>query len=213
MKSDANPYFNGARIDTDNDVYSLQDMVYIQTDKYKTSERVLDSGLIFHKPLEWQNYETDYAVQDGIVKHVPGKVSASKMELTKGDHVYCHHFLTDKDNEIMINGEFLYALRYEHIYCIIKDKKVQMINDWNFLKPIEAPEITENGIYIKPEKKYLTRYAIMEHPSEASLELGIKKGDKVYFQKGGDYLIKVEGEYYFRLNDKHLIAVIDESIV
>lgn len=210
MKADPNPYFKGAEINTENDIKSLQDMVYIQADKYKTSEFTLPSGLIFQKKLEYLNYHHDFAVQDGIVLYPPAKSSKGPMVLKKGDHVYTHHFLTDPDNEIKINGVLTYAIRYDMVYCIEKDGEIEMIGDWNFLEPLPEDTVTKGGIHYKPQKEYKDRYAIMKHPSESALELGIQKGDLVYFQKGADYKMKVLDQIVYRIDTKHFIAVVDK---
>lgn len=218
MKSDPNPHFDGYAMDTEgNGLKSLQDIVYIKTDKYKTSEKVLPSGLIFHKPLMWQNYHHDYAVQDGIVKYAPAKIAGGgEIEIKEGDHVYTHHFLVDKDNEIEIDGELLYALRYDMVYCVVTGDKVKMLRRWNLLKPILKYEYNAEGfamshgvILTNPDRDdiHLKDRGIMAFPSEESIDLGIEEGAKVIFKKGADYKIIVNGELYFRIEDKYIFAI------
>lgn len=185
----------------------LKDYVFILADKNSTSEYTLASGLIFKKFPEYEKYHHDFAVQSGIVKHLPSKTSCGNMELQVGDFVYCHHYLTDDENEIIMDGVPMYSMNYDNVYCAIRDEKIFMLKGWNFLMPENNETKTKGGLFWKPETKYNEKYAYMAHPSELSKELGIEDGMKVHFKKGAHYKMWVQGELYYRIHDEHLIAI------
>jgi co-chaperonin GroES (HSP10) len=85
-----------------------------------------------------------------------------------------------------------------------------MLTHWNFIEPIEEDESnykTKSGIYIKPSPGVVKQRGIVKHPSKFLIEQGVKKGDKVIFDRVADYKIIVEGETYYRVQDRHIEAV------
>lgn len=186
---------------------SLHSKVFILADKYATSEYTLASGLIFKKHVEYLKYEHEFAVQSGIVKFLPKKTRCGNMELKIGDFVYCHHFLTtEPDNEISVDGELMYSMDYEEIYCVIRDEKIHMLKGWNFLDIIPNQEIKKSGLIVPQIEKYNQKVGYMAHPSEWAKEQGIELGDEVFLHKGAHYKVLVQGKLYYRVKDEYLTA-------
>lgn len=195
---------------TENGIKSLRDMVYVKADKYKKETKVRPSGLILWQDVDVQKYHEDRVCQDGIVKYIPGKIQSGEIEVKEGDHVYTHHFLTEDQNAIEINDELLYAISYESVYCVVNNGDIKMLGKWNFLKPILEKDQLDNGLYFIPKNKYDTKKAIVEFTSKEMQEDGLKKGDIVFFSKNSDYVINVEGEYYFRVENEDIIGIFKE---
>ena len=62
------------------------------------------------------------------------------MELLPGDKVYCHHFIADKNNRILIYDEKLSKLNYGMIYARVRDGKIHMLSDWVLLEIVKDKE-------------------------------------------------------------------------
>lgn len=91
---------------------------------------------------------------------------------------------------------------------INKKIKVNPVEDWIVIKPIQAKTKTDSGIYI-PDK------AQSKLPIAKVIRVGkkvklVKKGDKIYYKKweGMDY--KEDGEAYIFIKPEHCLAIIEE---
>jgi len=187
-------------------------MVYIKADKNKKS-KVVSGGLELFKDITYKPLDTDNITQDGEVLSVCDEAKHTvflhdlNVEVVPGDHVYCHHFLTDEDNERTHNGVKYYEIAYEHLYCKVSEGIIVMLNEWNFVEPIEA-EIKEGrfGIIKDVKKKNELRLGIVRHPCQKLLSRGVKSGDKVYFKRGREYRINVEGKELYRIETNDIIS-------
>lgn len=190
-------------------------MCYIQADKEKNKEQELgDTGIKLFIDAEAGNrqHHKETVTQDGIVMYPAAKCdSGLDIQIKKGDHVYTHHFLCDDENAVMINGVLCYEISYDAIYCVIEGANIRMLNKWSFAEPIEEDESnykTESGIYTKSTVDNVLQKARMVYPSEEMKRCGVKKGDIVIYYRVGGYEMIVEGETYYRLEDRH-IEIID----
>jgi co-chaperonin GroES (HSP10) len=125
------------------------------------------------------------------------------VEVSSGDHVYTHHFLTDPAFEREFNGKKYYEIKYEDLYCKIVDEQVEMLNEWNFVTPIENEvNTTESGIILETTAKNEVRTAIMQHPCK---DMDLLPGDYLLFKRGREYSINVEGHTYYRITKKDIL--------
>lgn len=95
--------------------------------------------------------------------------------------------------------------------------KVKPIGDRVFVKPLEAEEVTKSGIVIpdtakeKPQKGKILAVGIgklLDNGQRIPLE--VKEGDIVLFAKYAGTDIKAEGEDFLILNERDILAVIEE---
>lgn len=182
------------------------DIVYIEADKDKKAN---DSGL--YRDISYKPLETENVTQDGIVLSVCKKAKDSyfhkdlKIEIEPGDHVYTHHFLTDHGAERNFNGKTYYEIKYEDLYCKIVGGNIIMLNEWNFITPIENEILEMHGFQLETTAKLESRVGIVKVLSDSLRKKGIQKGDKIIFKKGREYNIDVEGDRYYRINTKDIL--------
>lgn len=192
-----------------------RDFVYIEADKNK--KKIIKHGDIeLIKDISYNPLDDKNVVQDGIILSHCSKAIDSyfhqelKIEVEDGDHVYTHHFLTDKDHEREFNGKKYYEIKYEDLYCKIKEGNIIMLNNWNFLTPVLADkEISESGIVLDFKQKNQIRVGVINHSCKSLDERGIKKGDKVFFKIHREYKINVEGTTYYRIETDDILYKID----
>lgn len=185
----------------------IKEFVYIEADPEKNLYKDLGNGKKIWIDPAFNPHEKENCTQDGIVKYLPLKLTNKKeIKLKVGDHVYCHHFLCDKDHLSEISGEKLYRLPYDMIYCIINSNgKIEMLDRWNFVEPLEKKE--PSAIIFSPFQKKETLKGILKHTNPAKKEEGAKEGDTIYFTRESDYEMIIEGEVFFRMNNEDIIAV------
>ena len=95
---------------------------------------------------KFNKYQAHVVTQDGYVAATDGKCN-----LEVGDHVYGHHFMCEPEKEIVVDDKKYYSNTYESLYCRVKDGEIEMLGQWNFIKPIYEPienVRTKSGIYI-----------------------------------------------------------------
>jgi len=190
-------------------IVPMNDFVYIKANKARKSE--VSEGRYF-SDTTYNPHDKDNIVQDGVVFSVCKKAKDSyfsndlNVEVSAGDKVYTHHFLTDEDNERFLNGEMYYEIKYENLYCKISDSDIVMLNDWNFVTPIEKEkEISESGIELDLKQSNKLRVGVINY-SCASLEArNINKGDTIFFKEGREYEIDIEGSVYYRIGTNDII--------
>jgi hypothetical protein len=93
--------------------------VLVKAEKGKKKEREV-GGLILSIESEAGNREffEDNVTQDGIVHMTHEKAfDKSPVEIKKGDHIYCHHFLCHDDNKVIfkigLKEKVFYKMYYE----------------------------------------------------------------------------------------------------
>ena len=193
-------------------ITALKNIVYIKADKYqKTSIEV--GGMTFHNDTSYKPLARKNVTQSGVVLTACKTAFHSafdhelSVEVEAGDKIYCHHFLTDSDNERKINGETYYEFQYEHLYCKLVDGKIVMLNDWNFVSPIESSDdVGENGLIMDLKKQNELRVGVINHTSKSLRAMGISIGDKVYFKKGREYSMDVEDETFYRIETRDILC-------
>jgi len=189
-----------------------EDFVYIKADKDRKEVVDYGDGLKLFNDTTYNPLATDNVVQDGEVFTVCKKAKGSffgeelKIEVEPGDHVYTHHFLTHEDAEREFGDHKYYETRYENLYCKVSEGQITMLNNWNFVSPVEDElEITDSGIQLEFKQKNKLRVGIIEHSYPSLVAKGINVGDMVFFKQGREYNIEVEGKYYYRIHTNDII--------
>lgn len=182
------------------------DILYIEANADKNS---VVEGTTIQRDISYDPLKNGNVCQDGVVLTVCDKAKHSmfgnelEVEVSPGDHVYTHHFLTDPAFERDFNGKKYYEIKYEDAYCKIVDGEVEMLNEWSFVTPIENErKTTESGIILEAMAKKEVRTAIIQHPCKG---LGLLPGDFILFRAGREYEINVEGHTYYRITKKDIL--------
>lgn len=190
---------------------AIRNTVFIQADPMLNAGRTLgDTKIVIDQ--EFEPHATEHVTQEGTVLSAPQKLDSKKsIDLKRGDYVYTHHFLCDADEREVINGVGFYKMMYEMIHCIVKDGKITMLNDWNFIDPYKEPEeVTKSGIIlVKLAKDKDPKIGIARHISDYMKDMGVKSGDKIYFTRDSDYEMIVEGKIYWRMRDRDIIGIVN----
>jgi co-chaperonin GroES (HSP10) len=196
----------------------MNGMVYISTNK-REKETFTYGSLTLFKETKFEKYDPSNCVQHGIVAAVPeylDKKGLKKTDIEVGDKVYCHHFLTDSDNEKVIDGEVFYNFEYDAIYCKIKDGKPIMLRDFIFITPIEESEddlkFDKDSLIIKKihrEDKQLQ--GIIHAAPKGAEDLGLKEGDKVLYMPNIENQITVEGVDCYQMELDDMLLKIPEG--
>ncbi len=196
-------------------IIPLEDYVYIETNKDRKST-IKYGDMELYNDTSYNPLDKDNVVQDGFVLSVCQKAKDDyfkhelKIEIEPGDKVYTHHFLTDPDNERSLNGKKYYETKYEDLYCKIIGEDIVMLNEWNFVTPVEKiPEVSETGIELDFTQKNQIRIGIINYTSESLINKGVRAGDKIFFKTGREYEIDVEGKTYYRINTRDIIFKIE----
>jgi co-chaperonin GroES (HSP10) len=86
------------------------------------------------------------------------------------------------------------------------------IDPYCFIKPIIKEEEDSKGFNLLSSessfKGRLDKVGIVAYPSKELTSQGVKKGDKVRFSKNSEYEFEVEGELYYKMSTKDVLAVI-----
>ena len=96
-------------------IEALKNIVYIKADKYEKTE-IEVKGMQFANDISYKPLARRNVTQSGIVLTACKSAKHSaflhdlNIEVDAGDKVYCHHFLTDQDNERKINDKTYYEL-------------------------------------------------------------------------------------------------------
>jgi len=171
---------------------------------------------IFTEMTEEYIPSTEHIVFDGVIAKVPQDLNTPnlKLEVKPGDHVLCHHFLCSPENMVEIEGKryFMFDYVFDYVtyqlpsvYAKITDDGLEMIGGWNLLTPVKDghEELRKQGIEIPFEKEFQN----VGEVEWCNNELGLKKGDKVAFDKNSDYEIEFGGKKYYRVNNRDIAGV------
>lgn len=152
-------------------------------------------------------------VQEGIV------YSADlECDLCSGDKVYTHHFITEKEHMLPIEGGNYSWLEYSQIYARIRDGKMKMLNNYLFVEPIRYDNVRfkneDSGFltHTKSGGEFVERMGIARHISDSCRESGMKEGDFILFAKNCEYQIDIDGSKFYRMELRDVITIIDDTI-
>jgi len=199
----------------------LKNTYLVSADPDKYSKR--ESGI--NVDTSWNKY--DWATQDGIIESVPtfveetprdtSKRYKTDVEISVGDKVYFHHFVVADDMKITSGDKVYYKLPRYHMYCVVKNLNIIMLDYWVLVSPIMEKEediIKEFGtlkLWTKTAPGEINLMGKVEHVSTAGIEQGINKGDTILFKKDSEYKMTIEGNDYYRMELANVVAVIRDN--
>jgi co-chaperonin GroES (HSP10) len=156
-------------------------------------------------------------------------ISRIHKDLVVGDKVYFHYNSIDEDTRIEIDGDTLYYVPYDMIFCAIRDGEPYMIGGRVLCEPYydkDLVEIEHLGTKIRAkispsglvttvtgwnpdsEDGHNLSKAVLAYigkPLIGDNELPVKKGDVVYYLKNADFENYIEGKKYFVMMQEDLI--------
>ena len=136
-----------------------------------------------------------------------------KTPVKVGDILYIHHHVTMDGGNQLEKENFM--VRYHpdggfstQCYAFKNEDGLQVLTNWVLVEPIPQPHhLKSSVIELVNIAQEPNRYGRIHCDSEALAELGISKGDIVYFAKDADYEMEIDGKKLWRMNVDHLLAV------
>jgi co-chaperonin GroES (HSP10) len=191
----------------------IRDSYFIKVEKTQEDTIIVNGKELF---LETSFNELKLARQYGIVVALPvGLPKGLKLDIKKGDKVYCHHFLVSENNKVKFHEEEnIYSIQWNHIYARLRNGKLKMIHHWNFVKQKvedESEYMTNSGIYTKPEAEDEELHGYIEYMNDEMKNMGLKKGDEVVFSKNSEYDMQIEGEKLLRMRNFDILAKVEND--
>ena len=144
-------------------------------------------------------------------------VATNHEELESGDIVYVHHFVSNDEHKLPVDGNYSW-LENHQIYCKVKDGIVKALGDFVLVEPItygdEGVKESESGLILtsKSANEHLERIGIVRHVGKNGKEHGLKPGDKVLFGKDCEYEMLVENKLYYRMELRDVITVLEDNV-
>lgn len=207
----------------------LRDVFWIRADKDSNKKLNIKGhdGKYLQLDTDFNKYEN--AVQQGEIVFVPSAITKhskrynhiqgqyeesgfrNNFKIQEGDKVYFHHFVVDPRGSAIINEEELFQCHYRDIYCVVRDGKIHMIENWVLISPIKETEDDYNkrtgGVMLvtKPILGYFKQTGIVSHINDFAKDFGIQEGNKIYFAEESDYEIKIEGVIYYRMKLSNIL--------
>jgi len=178
--------------------------VFLKVDFEETSRAKLN-GSDFYIATNFDNTRR-LRVMRGIAVAIPPKF-AETYNIKEGDLLYCHHFLTEKSNQINIEGEELSMLLISQVFFRLNpDKTMDVFNDYILVEPVLEKEdnfISGSGIMLKPEPEEIKMVGDVIAISP-TIETQIKVGDRIRYSPNSDYDIYVEGRKIYKMRGNNL---------
>ena len=189
----------------------IKDYYLIKVEKTHEDTVIVDGKELY---MDTSYSDMEYARQYGTVLEVPNSLSfGMKLDIKKGDKVYCHHFLISEENRLKYHEEDnVFKIRWDQIYCRVRKGKLKMLHHWNFVeqkKESKESYVTTSGIYIKPEREDEEFYGYIEYMNKEMKSYGVEKGDEVIFSENSEYKMEIEGRKLLRMRNLDILAKID----
>ena len=116
----------------------------------------------------------------------------------KGERLESNYFIEDNKYFIPLTEVFMYD----------SGNGWEAIDPFCFVKPIKEEQGTGFQLSLK-ESSYKGRvhqHGIMWYPNKSLKEQGVERGDKVLFSKYSEYEFKIDGELYYKMKTKDVMA-------
>lgn len=139
--------------------------------------------------------------------------------LSPGDEVIVHHNIFRLRNGIkgeQVDSNFylwgnLYYVPLTEVFMYKGEFGWVPIEPYCFVKPIEQEDLvtTSNFSITSTENSYKgmkRRVGVLSHPNRNLINQSLQKGDKVLFTPDSEYEFIIDGELYYKMSDKDIIA-------
>ena len=193
-------------------IIPLRDFVFVETDADEFKSTNI-GGVNFRFDDEYSSFKDGLTKQSGKVISVPRvaldpfTLEPIEVKIKKGDTVYCLQKLTHEDNCRIINGKKVYQIIYEDCYCVERNGKIIMLNEWNLLEPIDN-EVENIGSFEFIEKKKVdNRFAKVSFICDKLSSFGVKVGDVVAMKDNRDYPLIINEKKYYRVSTRSIVGI------
>lgn len=136
---------------------------------------------------------------------------AKRCSIKKFDTIYFDPRVTEPENMIgTYQGREMYKIPPQDIICVVRDKKIITQGMWCLVEPdMETWEdiTTKAGIIKKPRPEAIAMRGIMRHFHGRD---DVKEGDNIIYQKGADWLMKIEGKEYYAIEHDDILCKVIE---
>ncbi len=184
----------------------------------KEAERIADRKIIkdYYDP---SCHEPTYITPANIVP-----------EVQNGDRIYFHYNTVTEENRINTNdGSKIYKVRYDNVFCAVRNNTIIPIGGYVMVEALWDEETEEidlkghekvrgkvsaSGLITELHDKPKALQGIIAHigtPLIGDPDLGLVKGDKVYFLKYSEFQNKLEGKNYWVMRQKDVIGKIESN--
>lgn len=164
------------------------------------------------QPNEWSN--RDYSAADYDVKFE--RLSDYELVAQAGDRAYVHY---DCLNPEFFAGKFkdhyIYYIRYDNVICVVRRGAILMCAGHTLVKPlIDSMEDsrTASGIYTAPTDKPRYLQGILHHVDPKN-KYGLTAGSHIYYENNADWENEVEGEKYYVIKDRDIMATVGSRLI
>ena len=150
-------------------------------------------------------------------------VSAPKFTvLQEGDEIVIHHNILRNRNgqqggqvgsDYYIKDD-LYFIPLTEIFAYKRDGKWNALDPFVFVKPIKYKTYEKGSSLLvvsmkeSSHKGYVKRRGVMCFPNKELQSYGVKEGDVITFSADSEYEFEIEGEIYYKMMTKDVLAVI-----
>lgn len=147
-------------------------------------------------------------------KYITLKKIGKKTDIRVGDRIYVDYKATAFDqHEGMRDGKDVFKVRVDEVICVVRDEKIISQGGWTLIRPHKETweDITSEGGIItklKPENIPLEGFVIACDFTE-----GIAVGDKIVYQNDADWIVKIEGEEIFAIQERDILSILTEECV
>ena len=167
--------------------------------------------------LESRYEEFNHRVTGGEVVSVPARYN---LGVKPGDTIYFHHHVVTQNGQSLglDLSDDLFVVRYDHESILnnqaiaFKSKdtgEIETLGGWLLLEPVleDSGNTIVSGLEVVSLKEKPSKKAKFLKHNDRSRALNVKPGEIVYFMKGSDYEIEIDGKLYFRIRPNELIYV------
>lgn len=219
-------------------IQPLINCLLVKVDFHTKESYVSENGLEIFLDPDLRNTElhslafnqTDYRQTSGTVMALPRGFSQPHYfydnlipNIEVGDRIHFHYTAIDLDSRIEYQGETLYAVPYEMVWCKVKDGELSMVGGRIFCEELpydDVQEIEVNGVKIKARLsksgivlemnvKHDLNKARLVHigtPMKDQPTLDVKPGDTIYYATDSDFENIIEGKKYFCMMQEDILA-------
>ena len=190
----------------------IRDYFFVKVEK-KTEDTVTVNGTEIMIDTSYDPLKL--ARQHGVVVETPRSLPEGvNLDIKKGDTVYCHHFLTQDENEIKFYEQNLvYKIYWSDVYCRVRNGKLKMLHYWNLVEQKMEDEkdyTTKSGILTKPNMEEVELHGYIRYMNDWMRDQGIKEGDEVVFSENSEYDMNIMGEKLMRMRNFDILAKIEK---
>ena len=190
----------------------IRDYFFVKVEK-KTEDTVTVNGTEIMIDTSYDPLKL--ARQHGVVVETPRSLPEGvNLDIKKGDTVYCHHFLTQDENEIKFYEQNLvYKIYWSDVYCRVRNGKLKMLHYWNLVEQKMEDEkdyTTKSGILTKPNMEEVELHGYIRYMNDWMRDQGIKEGDEVVFSENSEYDMNIMGQKLMRMRNFDILAKIEK---